>query len=147
MADTTAEATPVPADSRPAHPPKKADLRKLLGVMRRIGASDLHLKEGQRPLYRIHGELREADHPPLTREEMEGFVEEAVPKHLRQHFDDAGQADFAMSIDVLTRFRVNCYRSTHKLAFAFRLLELEANVHCPQYKLNHSGFDVFCSVL
>jgi twitching motility protein PilT len=100
-------------------------LTKLLTAMRKIDASDLHLKEGERPMYRIHGTLKEAEHPPLTAEDMDRFVEEAVPKHAIDDWKTHWSADFAMAVDEMTRFRVNVFRSLGKIAFAFRILELE----------------------
>jgi twitching motility protein PilT len=129
-------APPLDPNQTPAPSQRRADLGKLLAVMRKIGASDLHLKEGGRPLYRIHGELREAEHPPLTREECLRFVDESLPKHHHGEWEKHGSADYAMSIDVLTRFRVNVFKSTGKIAFAFRILELEAKtfeqLHLPE---------------
>jgi twitching motility protein PilT len=103
-----------------------ANLGKLLGVMRQLEASDLHLKQGNRPLYRIHGDLREAEHPAVTKEEMAGFCEKIIPAHLKADFEKNGSVDFAMSIDVTTRFRVNAFHARGLLGIAFRLLQLEA---------------------
>ncbi len=113
-----------------------ADLKKLLGVMRKLEASDLHLKEGAGPLYRINGELREVEHPPLTKEEVAAFCDLIIPKHLREPFEEKGSVDFAHSIDEMTRFRVNAFHTRERLALAFRLLELEAKtfevLHLPE---------------
>jgi twitching motility protein PilT len=103
-----------------------ANIRKLLEAAKKIEASDLHLKETARPLYRIHGELREAQHPAMTREDLEKTVEEVLPAHMREQWERDRSVDFAMSIDVTTRFRVNAFHTRGLIAFAFRLLELEA---------------------
>ena len=57
---------------------------------------------------------------------MEQAVEEVIPSHMREQWETARSVDFAMSIDVTTRFRVNAFHTRGLIAFAFRLLELEA---------------------
>ena len=50
-------------DSHPLSPKEAID--KLLSSMRQLEASDLHLKVGYAPYYRITGSLRKVDMPPL----------------------------------------------------------------------------------
>jgi twitching motility protein PilT len=102
-----------------------ANLGKLLEAMKKIEASDLHVKETQRPLYRIHGELIEAEHPPLTKQDLDDFCRKIIPTHLKEDFESQRSVDFAFSIDVVTRFRVNAFHTRGHKAVAFRLLELE----------------------
>jgi len=49
-------------------------LDKVLGAARQLGASDVHLKVGLPPIFRVKGDLRTvANVPPLTQEAVEEF--------------------------------------------------------------------------
>ncbi len=80
----------------------KDTIRKLLLSMGQLGASDLHLKVGVVPYYRIAKHLRKVDMPPLPDNK---FLEEAIfdliPKQRRKEFQEGGDVDFSARIGVL----------------------------------------------
>ena len=81
-------------------------LKKLLSV----DGSDLHLKVGSPPAYRIDGALHLSNLPKLTADDTERFAIELVPERHAKAFADDNEADFAYGKPHRGRFRVNCYR-------------------------------------
>lgn len=98
------------------------DLKKLLTDMVQYGASDLHIKGAAVPVYRVDGELRPAQHPPVLREEVQAVAEKIIPPPMLQHFRDHGAVDFAFSIDPVNRFRTNAYHQRGMVSIALRRL-------------------------
>lgn len=85
-------------------------LGELLGKLVEIHGSDLHLKVGSPPAYRIDGALHIAELPPLTPEQTESLLTDLLPEHLKGAKADASDLDFAYGEAGLGRFRVNSYR-------------------------------------
>jgi twitching motility protein PilT len=83
-------------------------LEELLERLLSIGGSDLHLKVGSPPTFRIDSELHMADLPSLTADQTRELLVSMLPSHLNP--PSAGSdVDFAWGRDVLGRFRVNSY--------------------------------------
>lgn len=86
-------------------------IHRLLGAMRKLDASDLHLKVGVPPTYRIGGLLRTVATEPLSEEEADHLLDPIIPPVLRQRYDTTGNLDFATHLKDGDRFRVNVFRS------------------------------------
>jgi twitching motility protein PilT len=85
------------------------------------GGSDLHVKAGVPPRFRINGALVVANGAPVLRpEDTEAMAAAVMPDHVAEHFRQAHQADFAYVLDRNSRFRVNVYRQRHTVALVFR---------------------------
>ena len=87
--------------------------------------SDLHLKVGSPPVARVHGDLwalqgTEALNPEDT-ENVLKHITSHVPKAL-EDFQKDGEADFAYSIENLSRFRVNAFRQRGSISIALRAI-------------------------
>ncbi len=96
------------AETPPADP---ALLERLLRAMVAEGASDLHLAGGQRPRWRIDGDMREiGDAPPLAKDAVLQLLAPALPERNRQEFATSNDTDFAHAIPDLARFRINLFR-------------------------------------
>jgi twitching motility protein PilT len=54
------------------------NINKLLGAMKSLDASDLHIKVGIPPTYRIHGKLKAINADPLTEEEADHLLDPIV---------------------------------------------------------------------
>jgi twitching motility protein PilT len=74
----------------------------------KVGGSDLHLKVGSPPTYRIHGELHMADLPSLTAERTAELLDSMLPEHVAPP-STGSDVDFAWGRSDLGRFRVNAY--------------------------------------
>jgi len=73
------------------------------------GASDIHLKPGAPPTYRVKAALQTADRAPLTENELRALADAAVPEHLRADFARDHEADFSIHDATHGRFRVNAF--------------------------------------
>ncbi len=98
---------------------------QLLTDMKALNASDLHLKSGCKPIYRINGQLVTAQHPPITREEVVAIVNKIMPEKMKDALKSDGSCDFAFSIDPVTRFRTNTFYQKGTLSIALRRLQYE----------------------
>jgi twitching motility protein PilT len=110
-----------------AAPPAKAAaadpalLERLLRAMVTEGASDLHLAGGQRPRWRIDGEMREiGDAPPLAEDAVLQLLDPVVPERNRQEFAASNDTDFAHAIPDVARFRINLFRDIGGVGAVFR---------------------------
>src|SRR4029079_10891464 len=85
-----------------------SDLDLYLKGLVEASGSDLHLKVGQPPVYRIDGELEPVKKAPkLTADQLEKMGTEIVPERLESLFESSGGADFAYNVEGLGRFRVH----------------------------------------
>lgn len=81
----------------------KVTMRQLLYNMRKVDASDLHLKVGMPPVYRVHGELRVPQGlGPMSGEDTDRLLTEIIPPSLRSRFDQTGDLDFSTFQDTET---------------------------------------------
>jgi twitching motility protein PilT len=87
--------------------------------------SDLHLKVGSPPVARVHGDLWALQGTdslgPQDTENVLKHITHAVPKALDE-FEKVGEADFAYSIENLSRFRINAFRQRGSVSIAFRAI-------------------------
>src|SRR5690242_20557533 len=74
--------------------------------------SDLHLKAGAPPLFRIHGKLGPEDGAePLSADDTEGVVRTLLSDEAKlAEFAAEHEVDFSFEIADVARFRVNAFR-------------------------------------
>jgi twitching motility protein PilT len=101
------------------------DLNAVLRHSVETGASDVHFKTGQPPMFRVDGQLMPAaDHPPIGDAELAAVLEQLslmFPRR-RKVFDETGELDVAYVESDLPRFRVNGFRQRGSVSFAFRAI-------------------------
>lgn len=87
-------------------------LEEVLTRAVRLQASDVHLKSGLPPIFRIHGSLRRTDLPVISAEHARDFAHEVLPAAKFETFDAEGlEMDCGYDAsEKIGRFRVNCYR-------------------------------------
>jgi twitching motility protein PilT len=101
--------------------PARERIEKLLRVAVARGASDLHLRAGDAPILRCHGEIvRLTDWPRLRSDEVAALVDATMPSANRDEFADASDTDFAYEIPGCARFRANAFRDRSGVAAVFR---------------------------
>ncbi len=101
-------------------------LRDILQKMVKLNASDLHLKVGSHPVFRIHGALQpDPSYPKMTREMMTALVERLVPGPLKENLKRDGAVDFGFSLDANNRLRTNAYLQRSNYSIALRRLGYE----------------------
>ena len=84
--------------------------------------SDLHLKVGGPPRIRISGSLVPLQVEPLTAAAAETLVRETMPTEVEAQFDATNEADYALSVPGIGRFRVNAFRSRGAVGCVLRLV-------------------------
>ncbi len=73
-------------------------------------ASDIHLRVGASPMFRIHGSLQPIDFPELTPEDTLELVKEISGEEHFQQAEKNGGADFGVSFEDQARFRVSIFK-------------------------------------
>jgi twitching motility protein PilT len=96
------------------------NIKPLLEKMIELGASDLHLKAGLPPAFRIHGSLQKIDYPPPSPKQMEESARQVLTPLQREKFEKTREVDFAFGITGLARFRANFYVQRSSIAMVFR---------------------------
>jgi twitching motility protein PilT len=86
--------------------------------------SDLHLKVGSAPLYRVHGELGSAPGvPELSREDTEGALRGLLSDESKlQEFAQEHEVDFSFEIEGVARYRINAFRQRGAISMVCRAI-------------------------
>jgi twitching motility protein PilT len=86
--------------------------------------SDLHLKAGSPPLFRIHGKLGpEPGAVPLTGEDTENVVHALLHDQAKlKEFGEEHEVDFSFEISGVARFRVNAFRQRGLISLVCRAI-------------------------
>ncbi len=84
--------------------------------------SDLHIKAGSVPKIRISGSLVPLQVDPLTPEGVEALVLETMQPDAQQRFLSTNEADYALAVPGIGRFRVNAFRSRGSAGCVMRLV-------------------------
>ena len=95
-------------------------LDALLSKLAEIGASDVHLKVGSPPAYRIDGHLHFSELPKVRPEDTEQWSRELLDEKNAGIFENDGEVDFGYGTPTLGRFRVNIYRQRGSIALVVR---------------------------
>lgn len=99
---------------------------KVLAAARQLGASDVHIKAGLPPIFRIKGELRTVrDVPPLTKDAIAAFAVEMMSERQRNEFEENWDLDLAYGTDDGVRFRVNLFQQRGAIGMVLRLIPPE----------------------
>ncbi|MFQ5502487.1 MAG: type IV pilus twitching motility protein PilT [Phycisphaerae bacterium] len=107
------------------------NVEQLLAAMKTLGASDLHLKAGMPPVYRVGGHLRSASSmPPMTGAAIERCIAPIIPSGRREFYEEHGDLDFSTSLPDGERFRVNIFRAGTEMNAAVR----RVNPFIPSYE-------------
>ncbi len=101
------------------------ELTQMLQEMVERGASDLHLKVGRPPGYRVNGILTFADAEMLGVEDLLQLFKQALDERQRAGFESDREVDFALSMPGLGRFRGNIFLQRGSVAMVFRHIPTE----------------------
>jgi len=104
--------------------PRKAKpkIDELFARMPSLEASDLHLKEGNPPLYRVDGELRRSKGSPLRKGQIEALVVDWLGEEALEKLHERGNLDLAHEFDG-GRVRVSIFLQTGRVSLAARLVK------------------------
>ena len=96
-------------------------LKKILSYAVKQGASDVHLTVGSPPAVRVDGSIRFIrDTDDLKPEDTEGFLDEIMTADMKRKFMESGDADQALGVPGLGRFRVNCMKQRGSVGIVLR---------------------------
>ena len=84
------------------------------------GASDLFLRAGARPSFRIHGEVVRSDLPAPGDGTMDGFMSEVMTPVARDRFAGSPDLDVACAFPGVGRFRINLFLQQGRPALVAR---------------------------
>jgi twitching motility protein PilT len=98
-------------------------LDHVLGAARQLGASDVHLKAGLPPVFRIKGDLRTLrDTPPLTADVIGTFAVNLMSDKQRERFDKHHDADLSYGTPDGVRYRVNVFKQRGQTGMVLRII-------------------------
>src|SRR5512132_4176213 len=102
------------------------NFKGVLQQMVQQGASDLHLKVGRPPTLRVNGDLVALQLPAMKPEDLKSLAEQVMsPKQVKE-FAEHKEADFAIGVPGIGRFRVNVYQQRGTIAYALRAIPYQA---------------------
>ena len=101
----------------------KATVDKLLTVGVQNGASDIHFRPGDPPIYRFNGVLRPLKMDKLTAEHTREVALHLIADPLvKNQVDSIQDHDTSYGLSGVARFRVNIYRQRGSLAIILRII-------------------------
>src|SRR5210317_784255 len=102
------------------------ELNEILSVGLKSGASDIHLKAGLPPIYRIDGTLRPLPKAPrISPDQTEQIAAEIMNDMQRERFETSYECDLAYGVPGLGRFRVNAFTQRGSISLVFRAIPFD----------------------
>jgi twitching motility protein PilT len=99
------------------------ELKEILKVAIKGGASDIHLKMGLPPLFRVDGALVPLrDGERITLEEIKAMAFSMMNPVQKARFEEQREADLAYGIAGLGRFRVNVFQQRGAIGIVLRVI-------------------------
>ena len=86
-------------------------------------ASDLHLRAGVQPVFRVNGELFKAQLDPAKPDDMDQIIAALMTEEQRATFLKNNEFDFAKGIQGIGRFRINAFRQRGSISLAIRSIK------------------------
>ena len=95
---------------------------RLLDVMVKQDASDLHVTVGRPPTVRLNGRLRNMQTKVLDADDTMALMKSITPEKNQAEFQEKGGTDFGFSFSEAARFRVSVFRQKGNVAMVLRLI-------------------------
>ncbi|MCE9616438.1 MAG: PilT/PilU family type 4a pilus ATPase [Lentisphaerae bacterium] len=99
-------------------------IKELLAKAVEMRASDVHIKPGQVPFFRISGHLHESGFETVTADSAIAMVRDLMPDYLARQFENDHEVDFSHYEDAVGRFRVNIFLSQGIPCLAMRHVKM-----------------------
>lgn len=96
---------------------------KLLQRAVQKDASDVHLKTGSPPYFRVDGQLAPQEGEPLIREDMDAILDTLLTEEQKKYFSKRGEIDLAFMEKGVGRFRVNVFRQRGSVSIVMRRIK------------------------
>ena len=102
------------------------ELNDILGVALRGGASDIHIKAGLPPMFRVDGTLVPLkDAPRLPPEEVQRMAFSIMNTSQKEAFKADYEIDLAYGVPGLGRFRVNVFQQRGTMGIVLRVIPIK----------------------
>jgi twitching motility protein PilT len=130
-------------------------IERLLLKMKQVQASDLHIKVGSPPIFRIASRLRQIEAKPLWADDTKELLEPMIPVSLREKLAQLGGLDFSYHDTQGDRFRCSVFQAGGGLHAAIRRVNPQIpnfnGLHLPpvyeQFTAGaHDGLVIICGV-
>ena len=101
----------------------EVELNRILQIAVKGGASDIHIKAGLPPVFRIDGSLMPLrDAKRLTPEEIGKMAAGIMNKIQREQFQETLDVDLSYGVPGVGRFRVNTFQQRGSIGLVFRVI-------------------------
>ena len=99
------------------------ELNDILGVALKTGASDIHLKAGLPPMFRVDGALVPLkDGRRMPPEEVARMAFGVMNDFQKERFKQTNEVDLAYGVPGLGRFRVNVFQQRGTIGIVLRVI-------------------------
>lgn len=99
------------------------ELNEILKMALKARASDIHIKAGLPPVYRIDGALRPLPNAPrMVSESLQAMAEGIMNQEQRRKFEATHECDLAYGVPGLGRFRVNIFKQRGSVSMVLRVI-------------------------
>jgi twitching motility protein PilT len=104
------------------------ELNDILKVAMKGGASDIHIKAGLPPMFRVDGSLVPLkDARRLPPEEISRMAFGIMNNYQKERFKELNELDLAYGVPGLGRFRVNVFQQRGTIGIVFRVIPFKIN--------------------
>lgn len=100
-------------------------INDLLVELTKSQGSDLHLKAGQPPIFRIHGRLTRSNFPRLTPEVIKTMTSQITNEEQQRQLVQCRELDASYSLPGVARFRVNVFFQNGHLGAVLRVIPID----------------------
>jgi twitching motility protein PilT len=99
------------------------ELNEILKIALKGGASDIHLKSGLPPMFRVDGALVPLKNGErLSQDDVANMTGQVMNPVQKQRFEETREVDLAYGIAGLGRFRVNAFQQRGSIGIVFRVI-------------------------
>ena len=109
------EAAPAEVSAKPT-----LQMDRLLDVVVKQDASDLHLSCGRPPTIRLSGRLRNLATKVLEPDDMLQLMKSITPERNQQELQEIGGTDFGFAFGTAARFRVSVFKQKGAISMVLR---------------------------
>jgi len=95
--------------------------REIVNYAIKAGSSDIHLEEGSPIAIRVNSDIKILDHI-LRPEDMSRLLKEMLDEQKLSHFEKTNDLDSSISLEGLSRIRINAYVSRERRCLTLRIL-------------------------
>jgi len=103
----------------------KLDMRYLIRALLKYGASDLHIKPGRPPLYRINGRLIPAKMPHLSTRQVQTIIFGILTERQLVQLEEKLNVDISFKMPSLGRFRGSVFYQRGSVSAVIRMIPFE----------------------